>query len=56
MDYPRLEMSERGRNNAYREIGFDSKPISEIDCRQERNCRRAAAAEVRAMKDEIRGH
>ena len=56
MDYHRLKMSERSRNNAYREICFDSKPIYEIDCGQARNCRRAAAAEVRAMKDEIRRH
>ena len=56
MDYHRLEMSERSGNNAYREIGFDSKPISESDCGQEHNCRRAAAVVVRAVKDELRRH
>ena len=56
MDNRRLEMNERNRNYAYHEIGFDSKPILEIDCGQERNCRWALAAEMRAMKDEIRIH
>ena len=32
VDYHRLEMNERIRNYAYREIGFDSKPISKIEC------------------------
>ena len=33
----------REMNYAYREMGFDSKPILENDCQQELNCKRAAA-------------
>ena len=40
----------REMNNAYREIGFDSKPISESDRGQELHCRRAAA--LRTVMDE----
>ena len=32
MDYHILEMNARNRDYAYREIGFDSKPISKIEC------------------------
>ena len=45
---------ERGMSTAYREIRFDSKPISEIDLKQETHMKVASAAEIFAMKGETR--